>query len=168
MEFRNRWTAGGRFKNDFKQFDKGFHNDTWQLRTGYNTREFQSWEILYETGRNFDSDLDSLGARISRKLTDALSVECQLSRVWLDPDPEQEATTIHIVRARQNFTRDFFVRLFFQTNAVIDRRNLEVVLVWRHLPPFGSLQVAFQRGRAEFGQSSDQGNTWFIKFAHVL
>lgn len=168
VEFRNRWIMSTRLKNDFKRFEKGFHNDTWQVKAGYNTREFQSWEVVYETGRNFDSDLESVGARISRKLSTALAVEYQLSRVWLDPDPEQQATVIHVVRARHNFTRDFLLRLFFQTNSVIDRRNVEVVLLWRHKPPFGSFQFAFQRGRAAFGQRSDQQNTFFVKLAHVL
>jgi len=56
-----------------------------------------------------------------------------------------------------------YLRLFFQTNSVIDRKNLEAVFVWRYQPPFGSIQFAFQRGRAAFGQRSQQGNTFFVK-----
>ena len=168
IEFRNRWSVGTRYRNVFERFEKGFHNDRVEFNVGYNTREFQSWRIGYQTGRNFDSDLDVISARIRRKLTAGLALEYELSRVWLDPDPEKTATFINVVRVRQNFTRDLFIRVFFQTNSVIDRKNLEAGFVWRHKPPFGSIQFAFQRGRAAFGQRSEQGNTYFVKVGHAF
>lgn len=167
-ELRNRWVVGGGFRNDYKLFEKGFHNDYGHVFFGYNTREFNSFDVAYQKGRNFDSDFQFVNLRCSRKLTQKLGIEYRLRRVWLDPDPEQRATTIHVVNALQNFTRDLFLKVFFQTNSVIDRKHLEVVFVWRYKPPFGSLQFAFQRGRAEFGQASTQGNTYFVKFAYVL
>ena len=168
VEFRNRWSLMARHENKFELFEKGFHNDEAEFGIGYNTREFQSWEVSYTTGRNFDSDLRALNTRLSRKVSTSLSVEYQLSRVWLEPDPRRRASVIHVFRVRQNFTRDLFVNVFFQTNSVIDRENLEAVFVWRHHPPFGSIQFAFQRGRAAFGQRSDQPNTFFVKLTHVL
>jgi hypothetical protein len=168
LELRNRWVFGGGFRNDYKLFEKGFHNDYGHVWFGYNTREFNSFDVAYQKGRNFDSDFQFFNLRVSRKLTQALGVEYRLRQVWLDPDPDQRATTIHVVNALQNFTRDLFLKVFFQTNSVIDRNHLEVVFVWRYKPPFGSLQFAFQRGRAEFGQVSTQGNTFFVKLAYVL
>lgn len=168
IELRNRWSFSASHRNEFRLFEKGFHNDRVRFSAGYNTREYQSWAVQYEQGRSFDSDMRSIGARVKRKLTQKLSVDYQLSRVWLDPDPEQQATLINILRARQNFTRDLFLKMFYQSSSVIDRRNLEVVFVWRHKPPFGSLQFVFQRGRAAFGERSEQGNTYFIKLAHVF
>jgi hypothetical protein len=168
VEFRNRWSVEATHRNDFKLFEKGFHNDQAEFNIGYNTREFQSWQVGYQTGRNFDSDLEAVSARLRRKLTPDLSFEYQLSRVWLKPDPGRQATLINIFRVRHNFTRDLFVRAFFQTNSVIDRKNLEAVFVWRYKPPFGAVQFAFQRGRAEFGQRSEQANTYFVKVSGVI
>jgi len=168
LEFRNRWTVTALHQNKFEQFEKGFHNDLAEVGVGYNTREFQSWQVSYTSGRNFDSDLRAVNAKLARKLGRKLAVEYQLSRVWLDPDPRQRATLINVFRVRQSFTRDLFVRVFYQTSSVIDRRNLETVFVWRHKPPFGSLQFAFQRGRAAFGERSEQANTYFIKLTTVL
>ena len=48
------------------------------------------------------------------------------------------------------FTPDLLVRVFFQTNSAIDRRNIQAVFVYRYLPPFGQIQLAYQRGTAEF------------------
>ena len=36
------------------------------------------------------------------------------------------------------------------------------------MPPFGTLQLAYQRGTAEFGRRSDQGNTLFVKATTVF
>jgi len=168
IELRNRWSGGVEHTNDFKLFERGFHNDTLNTFFGYNTREYNSFDGGYIVGRNFGSDLRSANFAFRRKLTSALSTEYRFNRVWLKPDPQQKGTVIHIVRGQYYFTRDLFVRLFFQTNSVIDRRNVEAVFVWRYRPPFGALQFAYQRGRAELGQRSQQGNTYFVKLSHVF
>jgi hypothetical protein len=168
VELRNRWGGGVEHTNDYKLYEKGFHNDTFNTFLGYNTREYNSFDMGYLWGRNFDSDLRSANFAFRRKLTQQLSLEYKFNRVWLEPDPEQKGTVIHIVRSQYYFTRDLFVRVFYQTNSVIDRRNLEAVFVWRYKPPFGALQLAYQRGRAEFGQRSQQGNTYFVKVSHVF
>jgi len=168
VELRNRWSTGVEHTNDFKQYETGFHNDTFNTFFGYNTREYNSFDGGYIVGRNFGSDLRSANFAFRRKLTSALSTEYRFNRVWLRPDPQQKGTAIHIVRSQYYFTRDIFVRLFFQSNTVIDRRNVETVFVWRYRPPFGALQFAYQRGRAELGQRSQQGNTYFVKLSHVF
>jgi hypothetical protein len=58
--------------------------------------------------------------------------------------------------------------VFFQTNSAIDRKNVQAVFVYRYLPPFGTIQVAYQRGTAAFGQRSTQGDTVFLKATTVF
>lgn len=72
------------------------------------------------------------------------------------------------MRANQFFTKDLFLRLFFQTNSAIDRHNIQAVFVYRYLPPFGTLQLAYQRGTAAFGQRSTQEDTLFLKATTVF
>jgi hypothetical protein len=43
-----------------------------------------------------------------------------------------------------------------------------VVFVCRYRPPFGTIQLVFQRGRAAFGECSGQGNTIFLKGTRVF
>jgi hypothetical protein len=95
-------------------------------------------------------------------------VEYELQRVRFRPDPSDNSTWIHIVRGSQFFTPDLYVRVFFQTNSAIDRRNVQAAFVYRYLPPFGAVQVVYQRGTAEFGQRSEQGNTLFVKATTVF
>jgi hypothetical protein len=168
VETRSRWYFSGRYRNLYRLFEEGFHNDTARAEVGYNVREFNSVVVAYEAGRSYGSDLRMVGAEFRRKITRHLSVEYGLSRAWLDPDPDDKATFISVVRAQQNFKRDLHLKMFFQTNSAIDRRNIEIVCVWRHKPPFGQIQFAFQRGRAELGERSRQGNTFFVKISHVL
>jgi hypothetical protein len=168
VQFRNRWSTEVQYTEEFKRFEKDFRNRQLGFQVGYNTRAYQSVQAGYEFGRNFDSDYRLWTAGAKRKLTEALSAEYELQRLTLDPDPGQESTWIHVVRANQFFTKDLFLRLFFQTNSAIDRRNVQAVFVWRYRPPFGSFQVAYQRGTAAFGQRSGQGNTLFVKATTVL
>jgi hypothetical protein len=157
------WGQTGTLREESKRFEKDFRNRAVELQVGYNTREFESVQLGFEAGRNFDADFQLWTAAGAYKVTDQLSVEYELERLTLDPDPELESTWIHVLRANQFFTPDLFLRLFFQTNSAIDRRNVQAVLVYRYRPPFGTLQLAFQRGTAEFGERSEQGNTLFLK-----
>ncbi len=168
VDFRNRASANVRRIEDLQRFEQEFRNRRTELSLGYNTREYQSVEVGYAFGRNFDSDLGLITAQASYKVTPELSVEYELERLTLRPDPDTASTWIHVARLNQFFTKDLFVRLFYQTNSAIDRKNAQAVVVWRYLPPFGTLQLAYQRGTAAFGTRSDQGNTLFLKATAVF
>jgi hypothetical protein len=146
---------------EFKLFEKEFRNRQVGLNVGYNTREYESVQTGVEFGRNFDADFTLWTASARHKVTSALSTEYSLERLVLNPDPDRQGTWIHVLRADQFFTKDLFLRLFFQTNSAIDRKNVQAVFVYRYLPPFGTIQVAYQRGTAAFGQRSTQGDTLF-------
>jgi hypothetical protein len=168
MDFRSRFAAEIAYTEEFKRFEKDFRNRQLGFEIGYNTREFQSAQVGFQFGRNFDSDFRLWTAEAGYKPTSQLSLEYELQRLTLDPDPESESTWIHVLTANQFFTKDLFLRIFFQTNSQIDRRNLQAVFVYRYQPPFGTIQLAYQRGTAEFGQRSKQGNTLFLKTTRVF
>jgi hypothetical protein len=86
-----------------------------------------------------------------------------------DPDPEnKESRWIHVIRATNYFTNDLFIKLFFQTNSAIKKENIQVVFVYRFQPPFGLIQLAYQKGTAEFGEVGAQGDTLFLKIAYMF
>jgi len=133
----------------------------WDLTTAAAARS-------YSFGRNYDSDLQLLRGGVSFKITDAWNVNYALTRLWLDPDPDDDSTWIHSIRSNYYFNKDFYLKLFFQTNSVINKKNTQAVLVWRFLPPFGALQFAYQYGTSRFGTASDQGHTLFSKMSWVF
>jgi hypothetical protein len=153
---------------EFKRFEKDFRTDQIGFQIGYNTRAYESVSAGFDFGRNFDSDFRLWSATARHKVTPQLSAEYSLQRLELDPDPEEQSTWIHVVRANQFFTKDLFLRLLFQTNSVIDRNNVQAVFVYRYRPPFGTIQAAYQRGTAAFGQRSTQGHTLFLKATTIF
>ena len=46
--------------------------------------------------------------------------------------------------------------------------NVQLLGVWRFLPPFGSLQIAYQTGTSEIGTASEQDDTVFTKLSWVF
>ncbi len=170
--FASRWIIEFSFNDEFKgkdqRFEKDFRNRRTTLELGYDNRVGRSATVSYGIGRNFDSDIQLLQAQTSIKFTDAWNVGYDLTRLWLHPDPSDETTFIHVVRSTYYFNQDLFLKLFYQTHSALDKRNVQVVVVWRFLPPFGSLQVAYQRGASRVGTTSDQGHSLFIKLSWVL
>jgi hypothetical protein len=73
-----------------------------------------------------------------------------------------------VARVNQFFTPDLFLRLFAQTATVTDRHDVQAVFVYRYRPPFGTIQLAFQRGEVPFGQQVEQRNTFFLKTTAVF
>ena len=168
IELRNRFSIEVAHREEFKRFEKDFRNRQTTLEIGYNTRAFQSAQLGYEFGRNFDADFQLWSVAGAYKVTPKLSLEYELQRLTLDPDPDEASTWIHVVRIDQFFTRDLFLRVFLQTNSAIDRRNVQAAFVYRYRPPFGAIQLAYQRGTAAFGERSDQGDTLFLKLTGVF
>ncbi|MEE9183225.1 MAG: hypothetical protein V3U39_01965, partial [Acidimicrobiia bacterium] len=168
VDLRNRLSLELVYTEEFIRFEKDFRNRSLGLGLGYNTREFQSARVGLQVGRNFDSDFQLWTVAAAYKVTSGLSVEYDLQRLTLKPDPDSTSTWIHVIRADQFFTPNLFLRVFFQTNSAIDRQNIQAVFVYRYRPPFGTLQLVYQRGTAEFGERSDQGNTLFLKATVVF
>ena len=166
--FRSRWWAALKYTEEFKLFEKEFRNDRTALTVGWDSRAGRSFFVFAETGENYDSDFVHYGGNVEWAVGDRIRLGYSVTRLELDPDPEGQTTWIHVVDARYAFTSDLFLKLFLQTNSAIDKDNVQATFVWRFKPPFGSLQVAYQRGTSEVGQQSDQGDTFFTKLSWVF
>ena len=164
----SKWEMELSHNEEFKRYEKDFRNREAGLSIGYDTRTGRSFNISYGIGRNYDNDMKLLEGEVQFKISDAWNVQYGLTKLWMTPDLENESTWIHVVRSNYYFNKDLFLKLFFQTNTVIDKKNVQVLFIWRFLPPFGSLQIAYQRGTSRFGTKSDQGNTLFTKLAWVF
>jgi hypothetical protein len=162
FELRNRLTVELGHVEDFQRFEQDFRNRETELTVGYNTREYESVELAYRFGRNFGRDLRLWTAGAAYKPTRQLSLEYELERLSLEPDSAGESTWIHVARANHFFTPDLYLRLMYQANTGSNRENLQAVFVWRYRPPFGSLQLAFQRGPLRLGSETDE-SALFVK-----
>ena len=168
FDLKNKLSFTLEHHEEFKLYEKEFRNRQSEIDIGYNTREWQRASVAYSFGRNYDRDFQLLEGHVNFKLTRDFSVSYGLERVLFDPDPEEDSTWIHVVRATNYFTNDLFIKLFYQLNTAIDKSNIQVLFVYRFQPPFGSIQVAYQRGTGEFGERGTQGHTLFLKFAYMF
>jgi len=166
--FRNGFEIELQIIDEYQVFEKGFRNNRIQLEAGWDSRDGRKVFVFAGTGVNFDSDLRLYGAEIEWAFGDRLRLEYSATRLELDPDPELETTWIHVFNGVYNFNPDLFIKLFLQTNTAVDKLNIQAVWVWRFKPPFGSFQVAYQRGTSEVGEVSQQGDTLFTKLSWVF
>jgi len=155
-------------RDEYRLFEKGYQNDQTTFTAGWNSRDGRSVSAYIGKGRNFGNDLTLYGGEAHWAFGDSWRVSYNLTRLELTPDLKHESTIIHVFETTYAFTPDLYVRAFVQTNSAIDKQNVQVLGVWRFNPPFGQLQVAYQRGTSAFGQQSSQGDTVFTKLAWVL
>ena len=168
VQFRNGWEFEIEHIDEFKLFEKEFRNDRTTLTVGWDGRDGRSVSAFAGSGFNFDNDLTLYGANVQWPVGDRWRFSYELTRLELKPDLDNDSTTIHVFDILYAFHPDLFAKVFVQTNSAIDKENIQVLWVWRFQPPFGSLQLAYQRGTSEQGQQSQQGDTVFAKFAWVF
>lgn len=173
FDLQNKFSLSAEYHTDFKaqddvRFEEDFTNYITEFELGYNTREWQHAAVSYGFGRNFNLDFTLIEGSLNFQITKSLSLEYSLTRLLYDPDPEGESTWIHVLRATNYFTKDLYLRLFYQVNTSIDKENIQVLFVYRFQPPFGLIQLVYQKGTAEFGEAGTQGHTLFLKIAYMF
>ena len=168
IRFRKYWEIELHHMEEYKLFEKEYRNDRSRIELQWDARDGRRIYVYRSTGFNFDSNLELYGAGIRWPVGDKLRFDYRMTRLDLDPDPEGESTTIHVFETLYAFSPDMYAKVFLQTNSAIDKENVQAQWVWRFLPPFGSLQLAYQRGTSEQGEVSEQGDTFFSKLAWVF
>ena len=166
--FRNGWELELQHIDGFKLFEKEFRNNRTILTAGWDSRDGRVISVYGGSGFNFDNDLRLYGAKVQWPLGDRFRLSYDLTRLDLTPDLKKETTTIHVFEILYSFNPDLFLKLFLQENSAIDKQNIQALWVWRFSPPFGSLQLAYQRGTSIQGQQSQQGDTFFTKLSWVF
>ena len=168
IEFHNGWEIEIEHMDEFKLFEKEFRNDRTTVEFGWDGRDGRAVSVYVGSGVNYDSDMTLYGGRIRWPFGDRWRFSYELTRLELTPDPDDESTTIHVFDALYAFHPDLYVKAFVQTNSSIEKENIQLLGVWRFQPPFGALQLAYQRGTSEQGEESQQGDTFFTKFSWVF
>ncbi len=162
------WQFGVSVDRGLEVFEKEFHNSLTSVEIGYDNRKGRAVYFEVGSGTNFDSDLKLGTVGLEYRLSKAWDLSYEATWLELDPDPEHESTWIHVLRSSYYFTNNLYLTLFVQTNSVISKENVQLLGVWRFLPPFGSLQIAYQKGTSEIGTVSQQDDTLLTKFSWVF
>jgi hypothetical protein len=168
FDFQNKFSINVDHTQEYKLFEKDFRNHQTEFELGYNTREWQQARISYGFGHNFDINFHLVKGSLNYKITQDFAFQYSLVRLTYDPDPEEKSTWIHVFRATNYFTNDLFIKIFYQINSSLDKKNIQVLFVYRFQPPFGSIQLAYQKGTARFGEKGSQGHTLFLKISYMF
>ena len=168
IEFTNRFNFELGHNQEMKRYEKDFRNYETKIELGYNTREFQSIITGLEFGKNFGKDYQLISAQAGYKPMPELSLEYELQQLVLNPDPDNEKTRIHLLKMNHYFTKDIYLKVFYQSDLAEDKEDIQVIFVYRYQPPFGVVQLAFQRTAADFSDNSNTGNAVLLKATRVF
>jgi hypothetical protein len=173
---RNKWKLNLGYNEEYKLFEKGYRNAARSAGLKYDTKKGNLFGFTFQNGRNFDRDFESYGAEVTFKIKDGWNFTYELKRVSFDPDPKNDGVIIHNVRSTYYFNKDMFVEFFYQSRDVLAavsdanalRQTWQCIFVWRVLPPFGQIQLAYLDGPATVTEASDRSRSLFAKISWVL
>lgn len=176
VTFRKKWTFSIQSREEYKLYEKEFRNRVIGPTLKYDNKKGNLYSISYQTGTNYDRHFDRFGAQAGFKLRDGWDFTYELSRVQFRSDLKKESTFIHNLRSTYYFNKDLYLKLFYQSrlflsgesNSEQNRQTLQCIFVWRILPPFGQVQVAYMQGPTLVTETSDRYRTLFMKLAWVL
>lgn len=143
VTFKNKWFAAIANNYNSELFEKRFYNHTISPGVGYNLDQWYSYQLRYNHGRNFGSGLRMWTFQCRIKPLNNLSLEYRFRHARFIPDPSNRNTVQNILVTDYNFTRDFYLQLFTQSNSHNNRFYLYGLLGWRFMPPFGALYLAY-------------------------
>lgn len=168
LYLQNRFSMDISYNNEFKLYEKKYYNHKYGAELGYNTDEWASSSVNYTWGINYDRDftLWEINARV--KPTENLSLEYSLYKLDYSPDLLKNSTTINILTADYNFTRDLWIRVLAQNNSGEDRIYFYGLFGWRFKPPFGALYLIYTSDRFElpFTYTKQESNILYLKFSY--
>lgn len=151
-------------EKDFR-FDRHYFNRQHLLELGYRTEEWESTEVSYTWGWNYDSNLSLWEATINRVLLPRFTASYSFIDLRLEPDPEEESARIHILRLEYAFTPDLYLRIFGQTDSSVDRYYLYSAFGWRYDPPFSAVYITYSR---DVYEGIDARPILFLKVSHQI
>ena len=97
-----------------------------------------------------------------------ITVEYELARFYRGHRGPEMNEFIQVIRVNYYYTKDFLIKLFVQSNTIIDKLNIEALVTYWFLPPSGFIQLVGQVGRGRFGEKGTHGNTLFFKINYIF
>ncbi|NQU86359.1 MAG: carbohydrate binding family 9 domain-containing protein [Mariniphaga sp.] len=168
LYFSNKLSFEYNYNNEYKLYEKEFHNFRHEFSAGYNTEEWSHTVIGYTTGKNFDRNFSLLNAGGRIKLFENLSLTYTANLLHFSPDPENSSTFINIFTANYNFTKDLWLKMFVQNSTSDDKIYVYGMLGWRFKPPFGALYLIYSHDEFQQEGISVLSDNLFLKLTYPI
>jgi hypothetical protein len=179
VKFLKKWEHTMIHDEELIRYEKDFRNRSVINALSYDNKKGNTYSLQFTRGRNYDRDFERYQGSVDIKLMEGWDFYYNIAKYWFRPSEDDDNSLIHYARTTYYVNKDMYVKLFYQTKHSFDRgfpdpdldllrKNLQLVFVWRILPPFGSAQIAYQEGSTRFTESDDTIKTLFCKFSWVL
>ncbi|MFC1477445.1 DUF5916 domain-containing protein [candidate division KSB1 bacterium] len=179
INFRKNWSLSLNNNEEFKRYEKDFRNSLNETSVKYDSKTGRSVSVKYGKGINYDRDLEKFGGTVSLKIMEGWNAAYNLTRIWFRPDTGNSSSWIHYVRTTYYVNKDMYFKMFYQSKYDLtgsfsdprfdlNRETVQFVYVWRFLPPFGSLQLAYQQGPSNIAETRGKYKTLFTKLSWVF
>lgn len=164
LYLQNRFSFEYQYNNEFKLFDKRYHNHGHNFKVGYNTAEWSNAEIGYSFGHNFNRDFQRLSFAGRMKITGKLAAEYNGDLISFIPDVDSSSTFINVISLNYNFTKDLWVKVFAQNSTSSSKVYFYGMAGWRFKPPFGALYLIYSHDQeAEIMGDPTRADALFLK-----
>jgi len=179
IKFLKKWEYTVMHYEEFIRYEKDFRNRRIVNAFEYDDKKGKAFTLYFTNGKNYDKDLEKVTGSIDIKILEGWNLEYNFSRYWFRPAEPDDNSWIHYVRTTYYVNKDLYFKLFYQTKHRFEhgfpdpefdllRKSFQLVFVWRILPPFGSIQVAYQEGNTRYTDIDDQEKTLFSKLSWVF
>ena len=159
MHDRNGWV---------KLHTKNFRNYQTRFTSSYYSGERKQFSLFLSSGRNYGSKFIMFGISKKVEITKNIFSEYDFCRLRNLTESLYNSTYIHVLRLTIKMSENISWKVFFQSNTGIDKSNFQVVGTYAFKPPFGTLQLIYQKGSPEFGVIGTQGQTIFLNLGYVF
>ena len=184
FQFLKKWEYEISYINDYKAeylpyFEKDFYNNVLTNVITYDSKNRIKFDAEYAFGKNFDRNIEQISGGVELKIIEGWNAEYSIEKYWLDPAEPEDNNLIHIFRSSYYVNKDLYFKAFYQTknsyfgewyNPEFEmlRKSVQFVFVWRFLPPFGSIQIAYQEGTSKHTDIEGKARTLFTKLSWVF
>jgi len=149
-------------------YTRSYRNDRTRFGSSFYGGEWQQFSLFITLGRNYGSKFYMFGISKKVKITKYLISEYDFYGIKYLSESLYNSTNIHVLRLTININENLSWKVLIQSNSDIDKSNFHVVFTYAFKPPFGTLQLIYQKGTAEFGEKGTQGHTLFIKLGYMF
>ncbi|MFC1540912.1 DUF5916 domain-containing protein [Candidatus Latescibacterota bacterium] len=179
VKFLKKWEYTTFHEIEFIRYEKDYRNRSLINAFSYDNKKGKTYTFQVTNGRNYDRDFEKIQGSIDIKILEGWDLYYNIAKYWFRPSDPDDNSIIHYARTTYYVNKDLYVKLFYQTKHRLDRgfpdadlnllrKNLQIVFVWRILPPFGSAQLAYQEGSTLHTDTDENVKTLFCKFSWVL
>ncbi|MFC2161747.1 DUF5916 domain-containing protein [Acidobacteriota bacterium] len=149
-------------------YTNSYRNDRTRFSSSFYGGEWKQFGLSVTVGNNYGSKFELYGITKKLKITDNLFSEYNLYRMKYYSESLYNSTFIHVLKLTIYMNENLSWKVFYQSNSDIGKSNFHVVCTYTFKPPFGTLQLVYQKGTAEFGVKGEQGHTLFLKLGYMF